>query len=151
VFAAGADLEMIRTLSPARAYSYAAAGQRALAALLALPAWVMAEIDGACYGGGLDLALACHIRIATERATFCHPGPRRGIVTGWGGTVRAREVLGTAGARRLFARGDVWSAAEAAKRGLVDEMVPAARWDLRRAELARILADQPRPCVSRWR
>ena len=140
LFAAGADLKRIRSLTGPAAHSYARDGQEAIAALGRIPAAVVAEIDGACFGGALDLALGCDVRLASARATFCHPGPRLGFITGWGGTVRAPLLLGAAGARRLFRDGEVFDAASAGKLGLVDEVVPAGSWPRRAREIESGLA-----------
>jgi enoyl-CoA hydratase len=140
VFAAGADLRVIGGLSAAEGYVYARRGQEALVALSRSPCAVVAEIDGACYGGALDLALACGVRIATARATFCHPGPRLGIVTGWGGTLFVRRVAGVARARRVFRSGEIFSAQTARELGLVDEVVSAGSWLARTREIESALS-----------
>jgi enoyl-CoA hydratase len=128
IFAAGADLAAIRELDGPSAHSYAREGQEALRCLSRVCAAVVALIDGACFGGALDLAMACDLRLASGRASFCHPGPRLGFITGWGGTVSAPRLLGNAGARRLFRNGEVFDAGSALKLGLVDEVIPAAQW-----------------------
>jgi enoyl-CoA hydratase len=135
LFAAGADLGAIRELTPAQGYAYARRGQEALVSLSRSGCVVVAEIDGACYGGALDLAMACHVRIATARAAFCHPGPRLGIVTGWGGTLFVRRCATGAGARRLFRAGEVFPAEAARALGLVDEVVTEDSWPRRTREI----------------
>lgn len=142
LFAAGADLKRIRELSGPDAHSYALRGQEAIFALARVPAAIVAEIDGACFGGALDLAMACDVRLVSERATFCHPGPRLGFITGWGGTVLAPLLLGTAGARRLFRGGEVFDAASALRLGLVDEVIPGASWSARLREIEASLCDR---------
>jgi enoyl-CoA hydratase/carnithine racemase len=82
----------------------------------------IAAIDGHCLGGGLDLALGCDLRYATARASFQHPGAQRGIITGWGGTVRLPRTVGPDAARRLFVTGEKIDAAEALRIGLVNEV-----------------------------
>ncbi len=122
IFAAGADLRVIRGISPAGGYVYARTGQEALARIAGAACATIAEIDGACFGGALDLVLSCDIRTASDRSRFCHPGPRLGIVTGWGGTVRAPRLLGSGRARRLFRSGEVFDAGTALAMGIVDEV-----------------------------
>lgn len=141
LFAAGADLAVIRGLSPRDAFSYAREGQTMIRSLAGLPAAVLAEIDGACFGGACDLALGCDVRIATTTAKFSHPGPRIGIVTGWGGTALARARLGRGQARRLFRDGSVFGAREALAMGLVDEVVACERWTVCRGEVERRLSE----------
>ena len=140
VFAAGADLRVIGGLSPAGGYMYARRGQDALVALSRSPCAVIAEIDGACYGGALDLAMSCAVRVATPRATFCHPGPRLGIVTGWGGTLFVRRVAGVARARRVFRSGEIFSAETALELGLVDEVIAVESWIRRTREIETVLS-----------
>jgi enoyl-CoA hydratase len=140
VFAAGAPLEMIRSLNSNAAWEFSRTGQRALDALSGVPAWIVAEIEGACVGGGLDLALACDLRIVSSDATFAHPGVRLGIVTGWGGTFRARRLIAVGGSRRLFERGDVISAEDAFELGLADEVVPSPEFRHRCEGIERELA-----------
>ena len=142
IFAAGADLAAIERLTPAEAYLYAAEGQEALRALRAMPAPVLVEIDGACFGGALDLAMACDVRIATSCSSFSHPGPKIGILTGWGGTVWARGLLGVAGARRLFRSGEVFDAEGARSLGLADEIVELEGWSRRKREIESLLAER---------
>jgi enoyl-CoA hydratase/carnithine racemase len=88
---------------------------------------IVAAIRGFCFGGGLDLALACHARIATDEAAFAHPGGALGIITGWGGTQRLPRLIGANRAVEMFITGRRLSAAEALACGLVDRIVPASR------------------------
>src|SRR5689334_2614795 len=87
VFASGADLHEIAGLDPRSARQFAANGQTLMAKISRLPTTI-AAINGFCFGGGLDLALACKARIASPNAVFSHPGVGLGIITGWGGTQR---------------------------------------------------------------
>jgi enoyl-CoA hydratase/carnithine racemase len=144
LFAAGADLGAIRELTPAQGYVYARRGQEALLSLSRSVCVVVVEIDGACYGGALDLAMACRVRIATARATFCHPGPRIGIVTGWGGTLFVRRSTRVGVARRVFREGEVFSAETARELGLVDEVVAEGSWRNRRREIEAALVQAHR-------
>ena len=141
IFAAGANLRVIRALEPAEGYAFARTGQEALTEISEAPCATIAEIDGACFGGALDLAMACDVRIATPSASFCHPGPRVGIVTGWGGTVFARRILGSGRARRLFRAGEVFDARSALDFGLIDEVVEPERWGARRREIEDCLVE----------
>ena len=77
-------------------------------------------------GGGLDLALACGARVAAYGATFSHPGPALGLMTGWGGTQRLPRLVGRAEALRILLTGERIPAAQALTLGLVDELVPSA-------------------------
>jgi enoyl-CoA hydratase/carnithine racemase len=149
IFAAGADLSAIERLTPAEAFAYAREGQEALQALRAVPAPVLAEIDGPCFGGALDLAMACDVRLATARSSFSHPGARIGIITGWGGTVWARGLLGVSGMRRLFRSGEVFDAQSARQIGLIDEVVDLEEWNARRRGVEEALARESGPFLSK--
>ena len=81
---------------------------------------VCAAISGYCMGGGLDLALACHRRIASPRAVFGHRGAALGLITGWGGTQRLPRLVGKGRALQMFLAAEKIHAAEALRIGLVD-------------------------------
>jgi enoyl-CoA hydratase len=83
------------------------------------PKPVVAAIRGYCMGGGLDLALACHKRIASSDAVFAHPGGSLGIITGWGGTQRLPRLIGRSRALELLVTGRRLDAEEAFACGLV--------------------------------
>lgn len=122
-FAVGADLAEVSRLTPLEALRYAALGQALMQALERSPCTVVAAVRGWCLGGGFDLALACHLRVASSDARFGHPGAGLGLMTGWGGTARLPRIVGRARARELFATGRTLSAAEAHAWGLVAHIV----------------------------
>lgn len=121
-FAAGADLNEVGALSPREALGFAARGQRVFDRIERAPQLVIAAIDGYCMGGGLDLALACDVRHASPTSVFAHPGAKRGIVTGFGGTGRLPRLVGRTNALELFATGRRVAASEALAIGLVDRV-----------------------------
>ena len=118
----GADLNEIAalTLSSPEAYQFSAMGQALMNAIASYPAPVIAAIEGHCMGGGLDLALACHCRIAAPHAVFGHRGAVLGLMTGWGGTQRLPRLIGKSRALELFIAAEKVSAARALEIGLVD-------------------------------
>jgi enoyl-CoA hydratase len=118
--AAGADMNEMRRFTAADAEEFSRLGQETFAAVERLPFLTVVAIDGDCFGGALDLALAFDLRFATTRSRFSHPGAKLGIVTGFGGTTRWRKALTPAAARRLFLANAVLSAEEAHAVGLVD-------------------------------
>ncbi|TAL09037.1 MAG: hypothetical protein EPO00_06405 [Chloroflexota bacterium] len=93
--------------------------------LAELPMPTIAAIEGNALGGGLELALCCDIRVASERAKLGLPEVRLAVTPGAGGTQRLPRIVGTARAREMILTGNVLSAAEAARIGLVHEVVPA--------------------------
>ena len=84
------------------------------------PAPVIAAVHGYCMGGGLDLALACHRRIASPHAIFGHRGAALGLITGWGGTQRLPRLVGKTKALEILVAAEKLHATEAKRIGLVD-------------------------------
>jgi enoyl-CoA hydratase len=119
-FSAGADLSEINALSGPAAYEFALVGQRLMNAVDRYPALVIAAVDGYCMGGGLDLALACDVRIAAPNAIFGHRGAALGIMTGWGGTQRLPRLIGKSRALHMFVAAEKMHAKEALASGLID-------------------------------
>lgn len=122
VFAAGADLREIDRVSVEDAKEFARRGQELMQTIANAPFDTIAAINGACFGGGLDLALSCDVRIAAEMAEFCHPGVGLGIITGWGGTQRLPRLIGTARALDMFMTARRVSAEQALHCGLIDSI-----------------------------
>lgn len=122
VFASGADLREIAALTPEGAREFAVRGQNLMDRIAALRQMTIAAINGYCFGGALDLALACDKRIASGNAAFAHPGVSLGIITGWGGTQRLPRLIGTARALVMFLTAEKFPAEAAFDWGLVDEI-----------------------------
>lgn len=122
-FSVGADLGEIAALHGHEAYKFSQMGQELMNAIAQFPAPVYAAIEGYCMGGGLDLALTCHRRIASPHSVFGHRGAALGLITGWGGTQRLPRLVGKAKALELFVAAEKLHAKEALKIGLVDAVV----------------------------
>jgi enoyl-CoA hydratase len=122
VFASGANIRELRELTPDGAREFARCGQRLMQLIADAPQLTIAAVNGYCMGGGLDLALACRLRVASHDATFAHPGARLGIITGWGGTQRLPRVVGTARALEMFATARRVTSTEALEIGLVNRV-----------------------------
>lgn len=122
-FSVGADLEEVSALTGPAAYQFAQMGQALMSAIAGFPNPVIAAIQGYCMGGGLDLALACHRRVASEHAHFGHRGAALGLMTGWGGTQRLPRLLGKSAALKMFAAAEHVSARRALELGLVEALV----------------------------
>lgn len=125
-FATGADIEEIAGLEGSAAREFALAGQTRFQEIADFRLPVVAAIRGFCLGGGLDLALACHARVATFDASFGHPGASLGLITGWAGTQRLPRLIGKAQALQIFLTGERIPATQALTSGLVDELVSSA-------------------------
>jgi enoyl-CoA hydratase len=124
-FCAGADLDVVADLEDPAAF--ARHGQRVADAIEAADPVVVAGVDGAARGGGVELALACDLRVATPDATFAESGVEHGLVGAGGGTVRLPAAVGTADAADLALSGRVVDAGEARRMGLVSRVVEDPR------------------------
>lgn len=134
-FAAGADITELQSRDM---WSDLDAGPRRELArrLESSPFPTVAALNGLALGGGLELALACHLRIANEHATLGLPESRLGVIPGNGGTARLPRLIGQGRAMSLMLLGETLDAAEALRLGLVNWVVPAAEFDQRVDALA---------------
>lgn len=142
-FVAGADIRMLRAAAGrpearGEVLAMAATGQRLFQRVADLPQLTIAAIDGACLGGGLEFALACDVRVATdgERTVLGLPEVQLGILPGWGGTQRLPRLIGLAPALELILSGRRLDARKSLKAGLVDRIVGAPFLDDAVRELA---------------
>ena len=127
-FAAGAELAEVAALSAPQAFDFAKLGQSTMQSIESSVKPVIAAVRGYCMGGGLDLAMACHIRIASPDAVLAHRGATLGILTGWGGTQRLPRILGSQGrsiAIEIMASGRLISAPEAHALKLISRIFPS--------------------------
>jgi enoyl-CoA hydratase len=123
-FCAGADLDAVAALEDdAAARAFAERGQATARAIETPETVVVAGVDGAARGGGVELALACDLRVATTDATFAETGVRLGLFGAWGGTARLPAVVGQGNAMDLALSGRVIDAQEARRMGLVSRIV----------------------------
>lgn len=141
-FSAGADLKEMATLGLDKGPEVVARGQALCSAIEECPRPVIAAINGLALGGGLELALACDLRVAGESAKLGAPEVTYGLMPAYGGTQRLPRLVGPAKARELILTGTMIPAAEAARIGLVNRMVPAGQ-ELRAArDLAHTIAQK---------
>lgn len=126
-FCAGADLDEVAALEAESAVAFAERGQRTLDAIEGSEPVVVAGVDGPAYGGGMELALAADLRVATPDATFAEPGVKLGIFGTWGGTVRLPRVVGLGEAMDLALSGRAINAEVALRIGLVSRVVEKPR------------------------
>ncbi len=122
-FCAGADLNSVADLNDDEAHEFARDGQRVAKTIESANAVVVAGIDGAARGGGVELALACDVRLATPEATFAETGVKLGLFGAWGGTHRLPEVVGMGNALDLALSGRTVDTEEALRMGLVSRIV----------------------------
>lgn len=122
-FAVGADVEELAALDGIAAWEFSRMGQALFDQIERFPSPVVAAIRGFCLGGGLDLAFACHARVATYDSSFGHPGGSLGLLTGWGGTQRLPRLIGKNQALQMLLTDERVPATQALTLGLVDELV----------------------------
>jgi enoyl-CoA hydratase len=147
-FIAGADIGELAKLTPVQGREHALRGQAVLDRLAGLPVPTIAAINGYAYGGGLELAMACCLRVASENAKMGLPETSLGILPGYGGTQRLARLVGVARAMELVLTAEKGvTASEAHRIGLVNRVVPAGRALEGAKELARkIAANGPAAC-----
>jgi enoyl-CoA hydratase len=122
-FVAGADIKELSELNEEKAVKFAQNGHKIFHMLENCPKPVVAVVNGFALGGGCELAMACHMRIATENAKFGQPEVNLGIIPGYGGTQRLPQLVGRGKALELMLTGDPISAEEAKNIGLVNHVV----------------------------
>ncbi len=126
-FVAGADISELSSQSPFEGKARSLKGQAVFRRFEALRKPVVAAVNGFCLGGGCELAMACHLRIASDTAKFGQPEVKLGIGPGYGGTVRLPRLIGRGRAIQLLLTGEMIDAQEAWRVGLVNRVVPADR------------------------
>lgn len=139
-FVAGADIAQMNTLTPVQGRDFSQLGQRLMQRIEGLGKPVIARINGFALGGGLELAMACHLRIAADNARLGQPEINLGLLPGFGGTQRLLRLAGRAATLELCLLGAPVSAERAQAMGIVNEVVPADQLDARVATVAGQLA-----------
>jgi enoyl-CoA hydratase len=153
VFCAGADLAQVRghfdaADGPDRMYAYVAGIQRLYRRIEQLPQVTIAEIGGAAMGGGLELALACDLRIAASDVKIGLPEARLGLIPGAGGTQRLTRLCGRAVAARLILGAEIIDGATAQELGIVHWAVPRSELSARAIEIAKRVAALPAAALA---
>src|SRR5580704_1814375 len=143
-FVAGADIGELSQHSPVSAKEYTHKGQAIIDAIENLGKPVIASINGFALGGGCELAMACTMRLASENAKLGQPEVKLGLLPGYGGTQRLSRLVGKGVAMQLVLTGEMITAAEALRIGLVNEVTPAAELIPRAEAIAqKIIANGP--------
>jgi len=124
-FVAGADIAFMKNLTPVEARNFALLGQAVLSKVENLPQPVVAAVNGFALGGGCELAMACDIRLASDKAKFGQPEVTLGVPPGFAGTQRLPRLVGKGRAKEMLYTGDMISADEAYRIGLVNKVYPA--------------------------
>lgn len=139
-FCAGLDLSELKERDAGQGLHHSRSWHVALDALERGPVPVIAALHGAVVGGGLELASACHIRVADDTTFFALPEGTRGIFVGGGGSVRIPKLIGVARMTDMMLTGRVYSAAEGERVGLAQYLVPAGQSLAKAMELAQRIA-----------
>jgi enoyl-CoA hydratase len=144
-FVAGADIAELATMGPLSGVQVSRQGQATFRMLERLAKPVVAAVNGFALGGGLELALACHMRVASSSARFGLPEVKLGIIPGYGGTLRLPRLVGRGRALELILTGEMIDAAEALRIGLVNRVVEDAARVVEEAEalLRKIIGNGP--------
>lgn len=142
-FSAGADLEVMKEVNAVRGVDLSRLGQKLTTEIEELGKPVIAAINGYALGGGLELSMACDIRIASENAKLGQPEVNVGLIPGWGGTQRLPRFVGKAIAKEMIFTGKMIDAKTAERMGLVNKVVPADQLMPAVKELAKELMSKP--------
>lgn len=148
-FVAGADINELAVQTPVGGRDHAQRGQRVLDEIEQLGKPVIAAINGFALGGGCELAMACTMRMASERAKLGQPEINLGLIPGYAGTQRLTRLVGRGVALEILLTGDPIGAAEAHRIGLVNRVVPAAELMSEAKKLAHQLASKA-PVAARF-
>lgn len=140
-FVAGADIAEMSGLSAVEGRDFSLRGQRMMRRVEKLPKPVIAMVNGFALGGGLELAMCCHLRIAADTAKLGQPEINLGLIPGFGGTQRLLRLAGRAATLELCLTGAPIDAARALQLGIVNRVVPAAELEAETMKLARQLAN----------
>jgi enoyl-CoA hydratase len=147
-FVAGADIAELRGLDVISGKDFAARGLRLYSEIEKLRVPVIAAVNGFALGGGCEMAMACHLRLASENAKFGQPEINLGIIPGYGGTQRLPRLVGRARSLDLMLTGRMITAQEALQWGLVNAVVPFAELLPTARKLAADLVSKPRRAVA---
>ncbi|MBO9827245.1 enoyl-CoA hydratase/isomerase family protein [Xanthomonas sp. A2111] len=140
-FVAGADIAEMNELTPVQGRDFSQLGQRLMRRIERMPKPVLAMVNGFALGGGLELAMACHLRVAADGARLGQPEINLGLIPGFGGTQRLLRLVGRAAALELCLLGAPIDAARALQLGLVNRVVAAGDLQATTLQLAQQLAD----------
>ncbi|NQV50132.1 MAG: enoyl-CoA hydratase/isomerase family protein [Candidatus Marinimicrobia bacterium] len=141
-FVAGADINQFPSMTPEEAYTFSKRGQAIFSLIESSRKPVIAAVNGFALGGGCELAMACHLRYASENAVFGQPEVKLGVIAGFGGTQRLPRIVGTGHALEMLLTGKMIKAKKAAEIGLVNDVFPLSELMSRVEEIAGVMLQQ---------
>jgi enoyl-CoA hydratase len=147
-FSSGADLGGVASMSEEETIEFTKFGQEVFRKIENFPKAVIAAINGYCFGGGLEMAISCDIRIASEEAKMGFPEVGIGLIPAWGGTQRMPYLVGQSVAREMVLTGNRYSGEEAKDMGIVSKVVPEDELESTAAFMAAKVADNAPLAVS---
>jgi short chain enoyl-CoA hydratase (EC 4.2.1.17) len=147
-FSAGADISQFKELDPVKAWEFATKGRELMDYIERYPKPTIAMINGYALGGGLELALSCDLRIASQNAELGLPEINLGIYPGFGGTQRLVRLIGKGRALEIIMLGDRIKADYAERIGLVNRVVESSSLEKEVRELALKLAEKPQTAID---
>ena len=142
-FAVGANIAEMRDFQPLDGWSFSRLGQGLFDQIESSVKPIVGALNGITMGGGCDLALACDIRLASDRLKIAHPGAKLGIITGFCGTQKLPRTVGFNKAKEIFMTSRTYSAEEALQMKFVEQVYPADQFMQRVREYAEQIAHQP--------
>lgn len=155
-FIAGADIAELATMGVQDGMRKSATGQYLMKSLQNIPKVTIAAINGFCFGGGMELALACDIRLASEKARLGLPEVKLGIIPGYGGTQRLARLVGAGRAKQMMFTGDFYKAEQCYEYGIVQEVYAPEELMSKAMEMAKTIASRgplavaaAKECVNR--
>ena len=146
-FCAGGDVALMRTLGPAAARQVALTVAELFHTIENSPRVLIAAVNGYALGGGCELAMACDLRLAAQKAQLGQPEVNLGIFPGWGGTQRLPRLIGVSRAKKLMFTGERISAEQAMEFGLVDAVLPDDELLESAHALAMTIASKPQSAI----
>jgi enoyl-CoA hydratase len=147
-FIAGADISELAQCDVKKGVKKSMMGLYLMHSIENFPRPVIAAVNGFALGGGCELAMACDIRLASERAKFGQPEVNLGLIPGYGGTQRLARLVGRGKAKQLIFTGDMIDAVEAHRIGLVDEVYPAEELMNKAMEMAKLILSKSPIAIS---
>jgi enoyl-CoA hydratase len=147
-FIAGADIKVMKKLNIKNAYDFGLLGQNLADTIENSTKPIIALVNGFALGGGCEIALACHIRLASENAMFGQPEVKLGLIPGWGGTQRLPKIVGKGIATELMISGVIIGAKEAFRIGLVNKILEKSNFVEESLEFAKVILQNGPKAIS---